>query len=147
MWGRKMIERVEALDALLAEVSAHRVSRVRLSTARARLLQSAVIERRSLATEEFVAQTKATVQQKLKQVGQERAEAAAAGQLRNCALASCGAKEAHVSHFSRCAACKGVVYCCREHQVADWPQHKAACKAVRKAASAKDVARRAGPGQ
>jgi hypothetical protein len=47
---------------------------------------------------------------------------------RRCALAGCGAKEAHVSHFKTCAACKAVVYCSREHQVADWPNHKAACK-------------------
>ena len=49
---------------------------------------------------------------------------------RRCALAGCGAKEAHVSHFKACAACKAVVYCSREHQVADWPNHKAACKAA-----------------
>ena len=55
--------------------------------------------------------------------------------LRKCTLASCGAKEAHTSHFKACAACKAVVYCSREHQVADWPAHKAACKAAHKAAA------------
>jgi len=54
--------------------------------------------------------------------------------LRRCALATCGAKEAHVSHFSRCAACKTVVYCSKECQLADWPAHRKACKAARKAA-------------
>ena len=37
--------------------------------------------------------------------------------LRRCALPGCGAKEAHPAHFKNCAACRTVVYCCREHQV------------------------------
>ena len=53
--------------------------------------------------------------------------------LRCCALASCGVKEAHPQHFKSCAACRGPVYCCKEHQTADWPRHKAECKAARKA--------------
>ena len=60
------------------------------------------------------------------------AEAAARG-LRKCALPGCAAKEVHVSHFKRCGACRTVAYCCREHQATDWPAHKAACKAARKA--------------
>ena len=59
------------------------------------------------------------------------AEAAVRG-LRECALAGCAAKEVHVSQFKRCGACRTVAYCCREHQLADWPAHKAACKAARK---------------
>ena len=55
--------------------------------------------------------------------------------LRRCALASCGVKEAHPQHYKACAACRAVVYCCREHQLAHWPDHKAACKAARKAAA------------
>jgi hypothetical protein len=58
----------------------------------------------------------------------------AAGMLQQCALVGCAARESHASHFKRCGACRAVVYCCREHQVADWPSHKAACKAARKAA-------------
>ena len=54
---------------------------------------------------------------------------------RTCALAGCGARELHVAHFKCCAACKAVVYCCKEHQVQDWLAHKAACKAARKAAA------------
>ena len=42
------------------------------------------------------------------------------------------------------ASCRGVVYCCREHQVSDWPAHKAACKAARKAAAPDNGG--AGPG-
>ena len=56
--------------------------------------------------------------------------------VRSCALPGCGAKEAHPAHFKSCAACRAVVYCCREHQVAGWPGHKKACTAARKAAAA-----------
>jgi hypothetical protein len=56
--------------------------------------------------------------------------------LRCCALSSCGAREAHVSHYKMCAACKAIVYCSKAHQAEDWPAHKASCKAARKAAAA-----------
>ena len=62
--------------------------------------------------------------------------------LRHCALSSCGVKEAHPQHFKACAACRRVVYCCKEHQSQDWPAHKAACKAARKA---KAESQQAGP--
>jgi len=62
------------------------------------------------------------------------AEGAVRG-LQTCALADCAAKEVHVSQFKRCGACRTVAYCCREHQVEDWPAHKAACKAARKTAA------------
>lgn len=51
---------------------------------------------------------------------------------RVCALAACGAPELRARAFSLCAACKAVAYCCKEHQVTDWPAHKAACKAARR---------------
>ena len=54
--------------------------------------------------------------------------------LRSCALAGCAAREVSVSQYKSCGACKAVAYCCKEHQVAAWPDHKAACKAARKAA-------------
>ena len=73
------------------------------------------------------------------QLAQVDAEAAVRG-LHTCALAGCAAKEVHVSQFKKCGACKTVAYCCREHQVEDWPAHKAACKAARKAAAPKDNA-------
>ena len=60
--------------------------------------------------------------------------------LRTCALPGCGAREAHPAHFKSCAACRTVVYCCREHQVAGWPSHKKACKAARKAQAEEDGA-------
>ena len=53
----------------------------------------------------------------------------AAAPKRSCALAACGALESHPAQFQTCGACKSVVYCCREHQLVDWPSHKAACKA------------------
>jgi hypothetical protein len=65
------------------------------------------------------------------------AEGAAHG-LHTCALAGCTANKAHVSQFKKCGACRTVAYCCKEHQVADWPAHKAACKAARKAAAPED---------
>ena len=67
----------------------------------------------------------------------DAARAAHAGRaLRTCALPSCGAAELHPDQFKRCAACGGVHYCCKEHQTAHWPEHKAACKAARRAAEA-----------
>ena len=54
--------------------------------------------------------------------------------LRRCEMmAGCAAREANQAQFKSCAACRAVVYCCREHQVADWDSHRAACKATRKA--------------
>jgi hypothetical protein len=55
--------------------------------------------------------------------------------MRACALSSCSARETHVAQFKLCAACKGVIYCSKAHQVQDWPAHKAVCKAARKAAA------------
>ncbi len=66
--------------------------------------------------------------------GSATVAAAAAPGLRRCGLAACGALEAHPSHLKSCAACRGVAYCCKEHQTEDWPSHKAACKAARKGA-------------
>ena len=62
------------------------------------------------------------------------AAAAAAPGLRACNLRACTAREQHRGAFKACGACRGVVYCCKEHQTAHWPAHKAACKASRKAA-------------
>jgi hypothetical protein len=66
------------------------------------------------------------------------AATAAARGLRICAMHTCGAQEVHASQFKRCSACLSVVYCCKEHQVQDWPAHKAACRAARKAAEQAD---------
>jgi hypothetical protein len=69
--------------------------------------------------------------------------AAAAPDLRACALPSCGAREAHVSHFKLCAACKTVAYCSKAHQAEDWARHKTDCKAARAAAAAATAAQEA----
>lgn len=65
----------------------------------------------------------------------------AAAPKRSCALAACGALESHPAQFQTCSGCKAVVYCCREHQLVDWPSHKAACKAARKAEPEEDGTR------
>jgi hypothetical protein len=112
----------------------HKVWHQRLTQAQARLRQSGVIEKRGLESVDM---------KKVQACGletdrswQERRDAATSGLLKCCAMAGCGAKEAHVSQFGKCSACKAAVYCCRDHQQADWPAHKAACKAARKAAAA-----------
>ncbi len=64
----------------------------------------------------------------------------AARGLHVCALPTCGAQEVHASQFKRCSACLSVVYCCKQHQVEDWPAHKAACRAARKAEQDADEA-------
>jgi hypothetical protein len=56
--------------------------------------------------------------------------------LRSCAQDACREREVHPAQFKRCSACSTVVYCCKACQPADWPRHKAACKAARKAAAA-----------
>jgi len=89
----------------------------------------------------------ARIDQGVKDLGAKRVaaeSAASAPELRrSCALASCGALEAHVKHFSRCAACKTVVYCSKTCQLADWPAHKKACKAARNAADEAKATRNA----
>ncbi len=60
----------------------------------------------------------------------------AARGLQSCA--HCGAREVHVKQFKRCSACKTIAFCSRDCQLANWPQHKAACKAARKAAAGTD---------
>lgn len=52
--------------------------------------------------------------------------------LRHCALESCGAREAHASHYKLCSACTTVAYCGKAHQAEHWATHKAACKAARR---------------
>jgi hypothetical protein len=65
---------------------------------------------------------------------------AATSALRVCAAAQCAAREVHPAQFKLCAACKTVCYCSKAHQAEDWPAHKGACKAARKAAAAAEQA-------
>jgi hypothetical protein len=113
----------------------HRVWREQILRAQARLNQSAELVKRGLRNDQ-AARLQAVLQAGRVRLTREREAAAASGQLKSCALAGCAATEAHISHFGKCSACKAVVYCCREHQQADWPAHKTACKALRKAAAA-----------
>ena len=41
----------------------------------------------------------------------------------------CGgtAKECGVPRLRYCGVCRGVAYCCKEHQIADWPKHRLTC--------------------
>jgi hypothetical protein len=102
---------------------------VRILAAWRRLQSSGVLQRRGILqhmsfNDAAVEHTTATA-----------AATAAARGLHFCALPTCGTQEVHASQFKRCSACLSAVYCCKEHQVQDWPAHKAACRAARKAAA------------
>jgi hypothetical protein len=101
---------------------------VRILAAWRRLQSSGVLQRRG-----FLQSVSIVTAHHTHQAATAAATAAARG-LHFCALHACGAQEVHASQFKRCSACSGVVYCCKEHQVQDWPAHKAACRATRKAA-------------
>jgi len=92
-----------------------------------RLTDSGVIEDRRL---ELAAPNTVRLVQQLN--AKAEAEKEAPG-LRSCA--HCSARELHVAQFKRCSACKAVVFCSKDCQLANWPAHKAACKAARKAAA------------
>lgn len=47
----------------------------------------------------------------------------------------CDSKE----NLKRCTRCKGVVYCCRQHQIQDWPSHKVACTPTQRTEPKKKV--------
>ncbi len=96
-----------------------------LTAAWYRLARSGALVRKRIG--QGIAQTDADTAAR---VARAKADAAKLG-LHSCGLASCGAREAHASQFKPCAACRTVDYCCKEHQAADWPNHKAACKAAR----------------
>ena len=106
------------LDARLVQQLAGAWQRLQ----RSGVLQARRIEEKIAAHEPDHLAQRAAIQKSLTSPG-----------LRPCALPGCGAREAHPTHFKSCAACRTVVYCCREHQVAGWPSHKKACKAARKA--------------
>ncbi len=95
-----------------------------------RLQASGVLQRRQV--DDISATSNATFE--ASRVAAE-AEVAARG-LRACSLPSCGAREAHVSHYKLCGACKTAVYCSKAHQTEDWKRHKVECKAARLAAAA-----------
>jgi hypothetical protein len=106
----------------------------RILAAWRRLQSSGVLQRRGILQCVSVADADNT------HAAATAAATAAARGLHVCALHTCGAQEVHASQFKRCSACLSVVYCCKEDQVQDWPAHKAACRAARKAAEQADEA-------
>lgn len=72
----------------------------------------------------------------VKEVVSKRVPLAISPDTPRCALPDCNAPELRACAFKKCSACKTVVYCCKDHQVDDWPRHKAACKAARANAAA-----------
>jgi len=47
--------------------------------------------------------------------------------LKKCAF--CDKKEEVTRSYSRCSRCKDCYYCCREHQMEHWSDHKSKCVA------------------
>jgi hypothetical protein len=92
------------------------------------------VEECGLLVEQQVDRIEAVRDQLLQRLAAAEASAAAAPGLRRCGLPGCGARETHPDHFKTCAACRKVGYCSKEHQTEHWPDHKAPCKAARKAA-------------
>ena len=131
----------EAVPHLLSEPRGLDPCLVQLLTdASQRLQRSGVLEVRRILNERRHLIVSTSHQKKVAAMN----SAMSAPGLRSCALAGCGAREAHPHHFKSCAACRTVAYCRREHQVEGWAAHKVACKAARRAAAASDGG--AGPG-
>ena len=64
--------------------------------------------------------------------------------LKECALPSCGKREASVGQHKRCFACRSAWYCTAEHGAAHWKEHKPICRATaaaQHAAAGKGAAR------
>lgn len=61
------------------------------------------------------------------------------GLIEGCAAEKCTT----TTNLSRCAACKAVDYCGREHQVASRPGHRSACNKIKKASAHLDKEERA----
>ena len=141
-WGRMalgaetcIVDRLFSHCAIMEQRGLPKSLVLLILTAWARLRNSGVLESRGILNAVSSSRTTASLRAHTAAVQ----AAMEAPNLRTCALAACGAKEAHPAHYKRCAACGGVVYCSREHQVADWPAHKAACKAARKNAAAESA--------
>ena len=128
---RDAVARAAAADAGASGLDAR--LEVQLADAWRRLQRSGVLQARGI--EESI-RSKVVPEQEAFDAAVQKSLTAPG--LRSCALDGCGAREAQPAHFKSCAACRTVVYCCREHQVAGWPAHKKACKAARKAAAAED---------
>jgi hypothetical protein len=88
--------------------------------------ESGVLQERAI--EQLAAETPAD------QAARNAAAAArlAARGLQGCTHAGCTQREVQARQFKMCSRCEVAKYCCREHQVAAWPMHKAACSAARR---------------
>ena len=60
--------------------------------------------------------------------------------LMECALPSCGKREASVQQYKCCSACRSVWYYSAEHGALHWKEHKPACRATTAAQQAVDEA-------
>jgi hypothetical protein len=105
---------------------------LQLQAAWRRVLDSGVLRARGIE-EQIDEEVGVGVQEKRERDAAAAASAAVHG-LHACALPECGAREVHAKQFRMCAACRGAVYCSREHQQLHWRAHKAACRAARAAA-------------
>ena len=59
----------------------------------------------------------------------------AAHGLHPCGLPSCDEREVTVKQFKFCGDCEEEWYCCAEHQVLHWQEHKPICRALTAAAA------------
>ena len=59
----------------------------------------------------------------------------AAHGLHPCGLPFCDKREATVKQFKYCGDCEAEWYCCAEHQVLHWKEHKPICRARTAAAA------------
>ena len=71
----------------------------------------------------------AAVVARLKQITEQVTTDIAAHGLHPCGLPSCTKREATVKHFKYCGDCEEEWYCCAEHQVLHWQEHKPICRA------------------
>jgi hypothetical protein len=63
---------------------------------------------------------------------------------RKCTFSGCDVVETTAKKLSKCSACKLVAYCSKEHQRADWANHKPFCLQNRVSAPAQPAASAAG---
>jgi hypothetical protein len=56
-----------------------------------------------------------------------------------CSNPGCSNAAAPNTKLSVCASCNSVSYCCRDCQVAHWPEHKAQCKEIKAKLKEKEV--------
>ena len=77
----------------------------------------------------------ATMEQHVERSSARRDADIAAHGLHPCGLPSCDQHEVTVKQFKYCGDCEEEWYCCAEHQVLHWKEHKPICRARTAAAS------------